>query len=232
MARSCRGRFSFEHLYSLRPAGRSSSAADGWRGAVLLVADVLAPRDGTALVVDFLHRYVGHEAVRGGAVPVVLAGLEEHAVARADYLDRFAAALREADALGDVDGLAVGVGVPRGPRARGEVDAARLQVRGTRRRRDRIDVNRAGEPLARPDHGLDGVPGDLHGVLPKTSLHFQSFSPVPARGCGDSSRLVTGPQSAHRLALASAASRSRSTSRTGGAPKSLLYSRVKCEASP
>src|SRR5215216_4365917 len=102
--------------------GGASSAVDGWRGAVLLVADVLAPRDGAALLVDFLHRYVGHEAVRGGAVPVVLAGLEEHAVSWADDLDRSAAALTEADALGDVDGLPEGVGVPGGSRARGEVN--------------------------------------------------------------------------------------------------------------
>jgi hypothetical protein len=44
-------------------------------------------------------------------------------------MKRFGAALREADALGDVDGLAVRVGVPRGPRARGEVDAAGRQAR-------------------------------------------------------------------------------------------------------
>ena len=93
--------------------------------AVLLVGDVLAPGRDVALVVDFEHREVGHEAVGGGAVPVLLARLEEHAVAGADDLDRPAAALRAADALGDVDGLAVGVGVPRRPRARREVDAAR-----------------------------------------------------------------------------------------------------------
>src|ERR671911_140830 len=109
MSRSCRSRFSFEHLYTLRPAGRSLLATDGWRPTVLLVADVLAPRDGTALIVDFLHRYVGHEAARGGAVPVVLAGLEEHAVTRADHLDLSAPALAEADALGDLDDLPEGV---------------------------------------------------------------------------------------------------------------------------
>ena len=86
---------------------------DGRRGAVLLVADVLTPGDGAALVVGFLHREVGHEAVGGGAVPVVLAGLEEHAVAGTDDLDRLPAALAEPDALGDVDGLAERVGVPR-----------------------------------------------------------------------------------------------------------------------
>jgi hypothetical protein len=57
------------------------SSVDGWRGAILLVADVLAPHEGTALVVDFLHRKVGNEAVRGGTVLVVLVGLEEHAFA-------------------------------------------------------------------------------------------------------------------------------------------------------
>ena len=100
-------------LDRLGQRGEASSAVDGWRGAVLLVADVLTPRDGAALLVDLLHREVGHEAVGGGAVPVVLARLEEHPVAGADHLDLPAAALAEADALGDVDGLAVGVGVPR-----------------------------------------------------------------------------------------------------------------------
>ena len=51
-------------------------------------------------------------------MPVILAGLEEHAVARANYLYRAATALREADTFADVDGLAVGVGVPSGSRAR------------------------------------------------------------------------------------------------------------------
>ena len=51
-----------------KPAGGegASSAVDGWRGAVLLVAYVLAPRDGATLFVDLHHRYVAHEAVGGG----------------------------------------------------------------------------------------------------------------------------------------------------------------------
>jgi hypothetical protein len=82
---------------------------------------VLAPGDGAAGLVVLLHRDVDHEAVRGGAVPVVLAGLEEDAVAGADDFDRPACALAESGALGDVDGLAVWVGVPGGPGAGGEV---------------------------------------------------------------------------------------------------------------
>ncbi len=61
-------------------------------------------------------------------MPVVLARLKEDAVPRADHLDGAAATLAEAEALGDEDGLAVGVGVPRGSRARGEVDAAGRQA--------------------------------------------------------------------------------------------------------
>jgi hypothetical protein len=57
------------------------------------VGDVLTPGDGAALLVDFLHRYVGHEPVGGGTAQVVLAGLEEHPVARTDHLDGAAAAL-------------------------------------------------------------------------------------------------------------------------------------------
>ena len=65
---------------------------------------------------------------------------------------RAAAVLRAADALEDVDGLAIGVGVPGGPGARREVDAARAQAGAARRSRDRVDVDRAGEPVrsARP----------------------------------------------------------------------------------
>ena len=56
--------------------------------AVLLVGDVLAPVRRNALVVDFQQREVRHEAIRPGAVPVLLAGLEEDAVAGADLLHR------------------------------------------------------------------------------------------------------------------------------------------------
>src|SRR5213596_1264940 len=58
----------------VRPRGRSSMS--GLRG-VLVVGHVLAPRHGAPRLVDLLHRDVGHEAVRCGAVPVVLARFEE-----------------------------------------------------------------------------------------------------------------------------------------------------------
>jgi hypothetical protein len=55
-----------------------------------------------------LHGEVDHEAALRGTVAVVLAGLEEEAVAGADDLDRVSLALAEADALADEDRLAVG----------------------------------------------------------------------------------------------------------------------------
>ncbi len=71
----------------------------------MLVGDVLAPGDGAAGLVGFLDGDVAHEAVGGGAVPVVLSGLEEDPVAGSDDLDRAVLVLAQADALGDEDRL-------------------------------------------------------------------------------------------------------------------------------
>jgi hypothetical protein len=62
----------------------------------LLVADALAIGDEVPLVVGLLEGEVRHEPGRGGAVPVVLARLEEDAVAGPDHLDPAAFALAEA----------------------------------------------------------------------------------------------------------------------------------------
>src|SRR3954470_4315023 len=71
---------------------------------VLLVRDVLAPRHRAPGLVVLLHGDVDHEAVGRRAVPVVLARLEEDAIAGPDLLDRPTLALAEADALRDEDG--------------------------------------------------------------------------------------------------------------------------------
>src|SRR3954451_12580756 len=94
-------------------------------GGVLLVADVLAPGHRAAALFVLLHGDVDHEAVRRGAVPVVLAGLEEEPVAGKDLLDGAALALAEPDALGDEDRLPVRMRVPRRPGAGGEVHGGR-----------------------------------------------------------------------------------------------------------
>jgi hypothetical protein len=103
-----------------------------------------------------------HEAVGRRAVPVVLAGFEEDAVARADGLDLPALAPAAAHTLGDEDRLPVRVGVPGGARARGEVDEGGGERRGPGRRGDGVDVDVAAEPVRGALHGLDARAGDLH----------------------------------------------------------------------
>jgi hypothetical protein len=62
--------------------------------------------DDVVLFVAFVDREVHHEAGGCGAVPVLFVGFEEDAVTGADDLDGSAAALAQADAFGDEDGLA------------------------------------------------------------------------------------------------------------------------------
>ena len=102
------------------------------------------PVDDVVLVVALVDGEVDHEPVGCGAVPVLLVGLEEDAVAGADDLDGSAAALAQADAFGDEHGLAQRVAVPVGAGAGHEVHqvrrhagtvAARRRRRRCRRRR-------------------------------------------------------------------------------------------------
>src|SRR3954447_13535482 len=155
---------------SLLPRGEPRSAAgngtrepSGPAAGVLLVRDVLAPADRAAGLVVLLHRDVRHEAVGRGAVPVVLARLEEDPVAGPDDLDWASLALAEADALGDEDRLSVGMCVPRGPRTGCEVHERRGEGRAPSWRGDGVDVDVAGEPVGRAFLGLDAAARDLHG---------------------------------------------------------------------
>jgi hypothetical protein len=76
------------------------------RGVVLLVGDVLAPSHGGWPVSSTsCMATLGHEAVGGCAMTLVLARFEVDAVAWLDDLDRSAPPLAAADALGDLDGL-------------------------------------------------------------------------------------------------------------------------------
>src|SRR5579884_524406 len=119
-----------------------------------------------------------HEAVPGGAVPVVFAGFKEDAVAGADDLNRAAFPLAETDSLGDVDGLSVWVGVPGGPGARGEVDVGRGERRGAGRSGNRVYIDVAGEPVRRPLLGFNAKAGDLH-----VSVSLSGVGPLAAEFC-------------------------------------------------
>ena len=125
-----------------------------WSGAVLLVADVVEPGHDLPLVVGFLDGDVGHEAAGGGAVPVLLAGLDVDDVARADLLRLAAAAGDVPDAVGDVEGLAPRVVVPGGPRAGCEPDVGAADCGLLVGVADAVDVDIAGEPVTGTGGGL------------------------------------------------------------------------------
>src|SRR4051812_21834315 len=100
------------------------------RGAVLLVRDRLEPLGGVAAVLVHLeHRDVAHQLALGRAVPVLLAGGRPDGLAGADPHDAPVAGADEADPVGDVEGLADGVGVPVGAGTGGEPDDARDEPR-------------------------------------------------------------------------------------------------------
>src|SRR5690606_21035255 len=105
-----------------------------------------------------------------GAVPVMLSGFEEDAVARQYLLDRAAAALDPPSALGDVDGLAVRVRMPRGACTRSEPHGAGVHSRPIRGARDGIDIDVPGKPLRGTFPGGRGVPRDLHSAPPAAEL--------------------------------------------------------------
>src|SRR3954471_1385203 len=95
-------------------------------------------------------------------MPMVLARLEEDTVAGADDFDRASLALAEADALGDPDRLAERVRVPCGARTGGEVGGRSAERGRLARRGDRVDIDGAAEPVARPVAGVGVVACDQH----------------------------------------------------------------------
>ncbi|AAF84576.1 hypothetical protein XF_1767 [Xylella fastidiosa 9a5c] len=121
-------------------------------GEVLLVGDVLQPLDVLAIE-RFLDRDVGHGRVGRGAVPVPVARRAPDDVAGADFDDRLAFALRPAAARGDDQRLPQRVRVPGRARARLEGDGGAGHAGRRRRGVQRVDANRAGEPL---DRSFDG----------------------------------------------------------------------------
>src|SRR4051794_33556018 len=85
------------------------------RVVVLLAGNGFEPGGGVAAVGPrFEHGEVAHERVGRGAVPVLLAGRADDGVAGPDAQDGAVTGADEADTVGDVQGLADGVGVPVG----------------------------------------------------------------------------------------------------------------------
>ena len=107
---------------------------------------MLTPGRAVACIIDFEHGEMGHEAVRGGTMPVFLTWCKEHAVARTNNRNRAAALLTQADTFSHHDRLPLGVGVPRRSRTGREVNTACLQTRTSYGRCNRINVHDPREP--------------------------------------------------------------------------------------
>ena len=81
------------------------------------------------IVVDLVERQVNHQPAGGGAVPVLLVGLDVHTVAGTDDLDGSAAALTQPDPLGDEEALPERVTMPGRAGTGHEVHQIRLDPR-------------------------------------------------------------------------------------------------------
>ena len=115
---------------------------------------MLEPGHDLALVVGFLHGDVGHEAVGCGSMPMLLAGFDVDDVAGPDLDDFSAAVGDEPDAVGDVQRLALGVGMPGGASPGGEADVCAADRGLVVRVSDGVDVDVAGEPVGWSASGL------------------------------------------------------------------------------
>src|ERR1019366_3120323 len=113
-------------------------------GEVLLVGDVLHPLDELA-VKSLLDGDVRHCRCRCGAMPVLVVRWAPDHVARADFDDRLALALRPTASGGDDQSLTQRVCVPGGACARLKGDARARDTGRLRRGVQRINTDVSGE---------------------------------------------------------------------------------------
>src|SRR5438445_433153 len=115
---------------------------------ILFVDDLLHPVDGLAVEL-LLNGDVRHRRRWRRPVPVLFARRKPDHVTGPDFLDWPAPALRPAAAGRHDQGLAQRMRVPRGPGTRLEGDAGARDTPRIACFEQRIDPNRAGEPICR-----------------------------------------------------------------------------------
>src|SRR5205085_7413117 len=140
------------------------------------VGDLLHPINRFAVEL-LLNGDVRHRRRCRRPVPVLFAGRKPDHVTGPDFLDRPAPALRPAAAGRHDQGLAERVRVPRGPGTRLESDAGPAHAARFGRVEERVDPNRAGEPIARTLAGRPGTASfDVHGL---NSSPWTPATPAP-----------------------------------------------------
>src|SRR5207253_3672225 len=115
---------------------------------ILFVTDLFHPVNRFAVEL-LLDRDVRHRRRRRRPVPMLFARAKPDHVTRPDFLDWPAPALRPAAAGRHDQGLAERMRVPRGPGTRLEGDAGARDTPRIGCFEQRIDPNRAGEPICR-----------------------------------------------------------------------------------
>src|SRR4030088_2199074 len=127
-----------------RPGRRSGLC----RRAVFVVGDVLAPF-GLGLARIWCgalpHRQVAHETIGRGAVPMPFTRRRVHGVAGAHDDELTAAGLDQPDAVGDVQRLSDGMGVPCGSCAWCETHSIDPYARGLLTSSNDVEIDVAGE---------------------------------------------------------------------------------------
>src|ERR1700677_3817808 len=121
------------------------SGGGGVGSGVLLVGDRFEPFGGVALGGLVEDRVVAHHVLRGAAVPVLFSGRGPDRLPGAQADGGAVAGGHQADPVGALQQLAVGVGVPVGAGPGREPEQADDQARGAVAVEDRVHVDIAGE---------------------------------------------------------------------------------------
>jgi hypothetical protein len=133
--------------------------------SVLVLRDFFKPVDDFAAEL-FLNGDVGHSGGGRGAVPMLFAGREPDDVTGADFFNGSGLALGPAAASGDDERLTERMRVPRSSRAGFEGYAGALDPSRIGRLKERVNADRAREPIGRAFRGcLRASSFDFHFLI-------------------------------------------------------------------
>jgi|SRR6516162_868127 len=132
--------------WKIRSGLCSNEAANSPLSLILLVADRFQPIPDTSVLL-FLNGDVRHGRAWRSTMPVLLAGRYPDHVSRLNFFNGAAPSLHAAHTRGHNQRLAQGMRVPVRPRPRLKSHAAARDTRRFGRLKQRINADRAGEPL-------------------------------------------------------------------------------------
>lgn len=149
----------------------------------MLVGDGFEPGRAVSVAIADDHGDVSHEGGVGGSVPMLFTGRALDGLAGRNAYDVAVTGADQAGAVGDVEGLAVGVGVPVGAGSGGEADQGGSEAGGFGGRLDQVEVDVTGEASAgafsvailRTEAGRNPHDKDLHDLVGELSTRSDEF---------------------------------------------------------